>query len=192
MGEPLTRGYLIERVFSFIDSHYDAESAQTILTSIPNEHADLRPHLKGAEWYSRAHLVEILRAIVRFSSDEETAYRDLKECGRFMSNEATNTYLKLLLKILTPALFAKKIPSFWERDNRDGGNFDPKETKVSDGHMRLKMVGVEGFDHVAPVSAGFCSFVLNAMGKKNIDVQQNGWSLATPCPESYVLELTWS
>lgn len=113
------------------------------------------------------------------------------ECGRYLSSEATNAYLKLLLRILTPSPFGKKIASFWERDNRNGGNFDPAETVLGENYVRLKMVGAEGFDHGAPVTAGFCSLVLDAMEKKNIDVQQGGWSLETPGPSSYVVEPRW-
>jgi hypothetical protein len=192
MGEPLTRGYLIERHFAFIESHFNAEEAERIMSSISDEHLSLRPQLKSADWYSREHVVAISRAIASAASSEDEAYQLLGECGRFMSNEATNTYMRLLLKILTPSIFAKKLPSFWERDNKNGGNFDPSETKVSDGYLRLKMVGVEGFDHVAPVSGGFCSFVLGAMGKKDVKVKQEGWTLARPGPDSYVLEFSWS
>lgn len=192
MDEPLVRGFEIERTLAFIESYFDEESAQRAIRSISDETLRLKSEIATVQLYPRAYLVEALRAIAKINPDEEAAYADLVECGRFMSSEATNTYLRLLLKILSPQMFAKKITTFWERDNRNCGNFDPNETEVSSGYMRLKMVGAAGFDHCAPVSAGFCSFVLSAMGKSNVGARQQGWSLENPGPESYVLELTWS
>lgn len=188
---PITRGHFIAQGFAFIESYYREATAQRILAAIPEATLELRPKIEQGAWYSREHCVALTRAIASIHDREEDVFNDLLESGRYMAREATNSYLKLLLRVLSPSVLARKIPSFWLRDNRNSGNFDPEEAKVSSNYLRLVMKGVEGFDHVAPQSAGFCSFILNAMGKKNIHVQQTGWSLDTPGPNSYALEFTW-
>jgi hypothetical protein len=191
MNEPLTRGHFILKPLAFIEQHYDEETARKIFDLVPQEVLALRPDIKVGELYPRHHAVAISRAIAAVGKDEESVYKDLVACGRYMGNEASNTYLKLLLKILTPSLMARKLPTFWERDNKHSGNFDPKETKVEDSYMRLKMVDTQGFEHAAPLTAGFCSFILDMMGKKGIKATQQGWSLQEPGPDSFVLEITW-
>jgi hypothetical protein len=95
------------------------------------------------------------------------------------------------MKILTPTLFAKKVPELWERDHRGSGHFEADVSHADEGRIGMKLVGADGFDHIGIAAIGFITFGLNNMGKTNIQVKQTGWSLATPSPHEVAYEITW-
>ncbi len=71
---------------------------------------------KSATWYPVATLAELLNSIASLAKGDEAKARELLiNCGKYMAREATNTFLRLLMR-MTPALFAKKLPDFWGRD----------------------------------------------------------------------------
>src|SRR5688572_16476815 len=63
---------------------------------------------KSAEWYPVAHLAEVFRAIAGLGNgDEERARQYLVAAGSYNAREATNTFLRLLMRMLTPTIFAR-------------------------------------------------------------------------------------
>ncbi len=133
----------------------------------------------------------MLRGIASVKNDDEGSYNDLVASGRFVATEATNTFLKLFMKVLTPTLFAKKVPDIWERDHKGSGRFETDVTKADEGRIGMKLVGADGSDHIGIAAIGFITYGLNNMGKRDIKVKQTGWSLATPSPHEVSYEITW-
>src|SRR5262249_7139180 len=124
-------------------------------------------------------------------NDEEGSYKDLVASGSFVAAEATNTFLKLLLKVLTPVLYAKKTPDFWARDHRGSGHFEVDAQNADKGRIIMRLVGADGFDHVGIAGIGFLTFGLTAMGKRDFKITQRGWSLATPSPHEVIYDIAW-
>jgi hypothetical protein len=106
----------------------------------------------------------------------------------FIGEAATNSFLKLLMRVMTPAVFSKKAPDLWARDNRYGRM---ETEQVAKGHLVTHLRDVGGYYHAGPVAAGFGMFALRAVGAKDIDVKVSGWSLTTPCPPEVRLDMTW-
>ncbi|HLU65334.1 MAG TPA: hypothetical protein VKZ63_03635, partial [Kofleriaceae bacterium] len=100
------------------------------------------------------------------------------------------TFFRVLLKIMTPSLFAKKLPSFWERDQK-GGRFECDVSKVDDRQIQLRLVDVADYDYIGPVSVGFLEFAFNAMGKRGFKVVMPGYSLAQPAQRDIDFHVTW-
>ncbi|HEU4582614.1 MAG TPA: hypothetical protein VFS67_30365 [Polyangiaceae bacterium] len=188
----MLRGYILKQSVSFIESDYfSPQTRRAIFDGLPPEVSSALPVIKPAEWYSRDYLMEMLRGIARVKNTDAGAYEDLVAYGTYVSTEATNTFLKLLLKMLTPTLFAKKIPEVWQRDHRNSGAFEVDVQHANEGLIKLRLVGAGGFDHVGITSIGFISNALKTMGKSDVRMTQTGWSLATPGPDRIDYELRW-
>lgn len=143
---------------------------------------------KPADWTAVSVQAEVLRALAAESAGDEARARDaLIASGEYVAREATNTFLRLLMKMLTPALFARKLPDFWKRDC-SRGRF---EVDVTEQKLVCRLFDVGGFDHVPCTTAGFVKFALAAMGKSVAKVDVYNWSLAAPCADGACIELTW-
>lgn len=190
--EAMIRGYSVKQQLNFLETQYEPSVSERLLALVPQDVRRDLAAVKPAEWYPRQHSVHILRAIAAHGGkDEQAVQNDLVRCGTFIATEATNTFLKLLMKILTPALFAKKIPEFWTRDMK-GGRFEVDVADASGGRIKLSLNDIEGFDHIGIVSMGWISFGMQAMGKTDVKVTQQGWSLSTPGARKISYDLTWS
>ena len=190
--EPMIRGYSVKQQLNFLETQYEPAVSTRLFETIPSDIRQGLKTLKAAEFYPRAYSVSLLRAIAQRHGDNEKAvYDDLVRCGTFIATEATNTFLKLLMKILTPALFAKKIPEFWKRD-QTGGFFEVDTSGTKNGTLKLELCDVEGFDHIGVISIGWISYGLTAMGKDDVVVTQTGWALANPGPKRIEYQVRWS
>ena len=109
------------------------------------------------------------------------------ECGKHAAREASNTFLRLLMKLLTPAMFAKKLPELWGRDCTGGRITDPKLHDRIVNHL----LDMNGFDHIAPVAVGYVLFALEAMGKTIVQSTLHGWSLWRPSASDSWFEVAW-
>lgn len=193
MTTPTLRGYMVHQAVAFIESGYfEPDVGRRIMDSLPKEVALGLPNVKHAEWYPREYLMEIMKGIARVKNNDAGAYQDLVAYGSYVATEATNTFLKLLLKMLTPTLFAKKVPDFWQRDHRGSGHFEADVQNAGEGLIRMRLLGAGGFDHVGITAIGFITCGLKTMGKKDVQVTQRGWSLATPSPDEISYEVRWS
>jgi hypothetical protein len=191
MAEFKTRGYSVTSTLKFIDATYDVPTRQRILDQCSPEVKSTSGKYKDIEWYPAAHFSELLRGIAatRGGSDEG-AREELVRAGQFIANVAANTFLKLFMKVLTPPLFAKKIPSLWDRDNQ-GGRMETDLSKADEGRIVFFLQDVGGYDYIAPVAVGWVAFAMQAMGKTVLERTLTGWSLAQPGPAQARIDLSW-
>ncbi len=192
MTTPMLRGYTIKQTVSFIESpHFDAQIRRRILEELPSDVRGALPAIKPAEWYPRDYVMSMLRGIASVKNDDVGSYNDLVAYGGYVASEATNTFLKLFMKVLTPTLFAKKIPEIWQRDHKGSGQFEVDVTRANEGHIAMRLVGADGFDHIGIAAIGFITFGLSNMGKRDVQIKQTGWSLATPSPHEIKYQVSW-
>lgn len=187
--EPMkTRGYLFHTTLKYVREGLHPDRRSAVIERITPETLRFIESLKPSEWYEIERYNEMLDAIAAGGNgDGAIAQHDLINCGSFAANEATNTFLRLLMKVLTPNLFAKKLPSLFERD------FSRGKARVQAGDDRLicKLSDVEGLRHIAPSAAGWATFTLETMGKTLLERKVRGWSVATPAPNECEFELVW-
>ena len=110
-----------------------------------------------------------------------------RSCGKFMAREATNTFLRLLMRMLTPNLFAKKLPDLWKRDCT-GGRL---QVQVDEQKLVCHIYDAEGYDHLAAVATGYATFALETMGKVVEKTTIHGWSVERPYQQGDWFELIW-
>jgi len=190
MTSPMIRGYSLKQTARYLESSFAPERRKQAIEALPASSRSMMSSFEPGEWYPREHSAALFRAIASIRG-ADGAYDDLVGCGEFIASEATNTFLRLLMRIMTPTLFAKKVPDFWKRDQR-GGWFEADVTKAGDGVIKMKLVDVEGYDHIGIVSIGWIKFGMTALGKKKVKIEQDGWSLSQPGPREISYQVTWS
>lgn len=143
----------------------------------------------GAAWCPVGVLSELLSAVADQGKGDEDRTRDvLIKCGQFMAHEATNSFLRILMRMLTPTLFVKKIPDIWRRDCSHGTLIPV----LGEQKLSCRVVETDGFLHAPCTVAGFLSFALGTMGKSIEKTTVQGWSLKTPNPAEGQIELHWT
>jgi hypothetical protein len=185
------RGYSILSTLQFIHT-YDVPTRDKILDRLSPEVKGMIGKYKAIEWYPASHFSEMLEGIGRIGGGEDDyrARAELVRGGRFIANVAANTFLKLLMKIMTPSIFARKIPDLYQRDNR-GGYVVSDLKDAANGHITFHFKDVGGYAHIAPIAVGWISFGMENIGKKGLDVSLTNWSLANPAPADFVIEMKW-
>lgn len=186
---PMTRGYSMTSAWRFIDQAYDAETRQKIVDQLSPEVRKAMGTYKDVEFYPATHWSEILRGVATVvGKTDADAERELQSCGAFTASEATNTFLRLLMRVLTPALFAKKIPSLWSRDNT-AGQFSVDLSDINRGRLVFQLSDVDGYAYCGPAAMGWISFAMKTMGRQTNTMKQMGWSLENPAPKNVVIDL---
>lgn len=186
--EAFIRGHMIQYTGRFI-------SEDPVLSQrMPPATLDLIRHNQTAvamtDWRPRGELTALWDAIVDANEpkDDDAVYRTLVRCGGMIGTYATGTFLKLLLRVLTPKMFANKFPDFYKRDHRGG------EGLVEEiGAKRVVLIarGIKGYDHFGPITVGWSAVPLAGMGLKGVKMTCSPWSLAEPGPEEVRFEATW-
>ncbi len=182
------RGYAIVNAAAYLREALGEAEGRRVIEMMSPRVREVLASKKPAEWAPVAALTEITRAVAaNAKGDNARAQEMLVTCGTFMAQEAANTFLKLLLKLITPDLLAKKIPDIWSRDFSCGRLV----AEASPGRILCQAYGMQGFDHAVCTSAGFVSFVLGAMGKTIKSTTIRDWSLTNPCQDGASFEITW-
>lgn len=183
------RGYIFQATFKFLRETAGERKTAEILESVSPALRQVATTAQPAAFYPMPVFAELNRALVTHlaGNDEEKAKKILIQCGRYIGREASNTFLKLLMRMLTPKLIVKKLPDFWRRDVTGGR----VEVRPSDNGLQCFMYEIEGYDHCCPLSAGWQEFNLEAMGKSLESTIVRKWSLAEPSQNGTSFEITW-
>jgi len=184
--EGMIKGYSVLASGQFITD--DRALCQCVPEQTLDAIATHRSTIKPGEWYPRSEVLLLWRAIADAGGDEKGAYENLIRCGEFNANRAAGTFLKLLLKMLTPRTFAKKFSDFWAHDHR-GGQVAVEQLDAK--NLLIEIRDIAGFDHVAVISAGFIGFTLRATGLKSLTAHTSSWSRQKPGPEKVKIEVSW-
>ena len=189
MTELSARGYILATTVGYLRETAGPEKAEQIIAGLSPQLREAIKTVSPATWYPVPLLAELNRAMVAAlaGTDDAKARELLEGCGRYMGHEASNTFLRLFMRMLTPGLFAKKLPDIWKRDFT-GGRLD---IEVTDGSLTCTIYDTHGHDHIGPISAGWIGFALKAMGKSIEKVNLQKWSLANPNPNGVVIEYYW-
>ena len=143
---------------------------------------------KPADWAPMSNYVELLNVVAGLGKGDDAKAQDrLIEAGRFVAQEASTTFLKLFLKMLTPSMFAKKVPTVWQRDFSRGR----AEAEISEKRLVFRMFGISEMDHIPCTAPGFISFAMESMGKSIQSINVHNWSLTAPCVDGAYFELEW-
>lgn len=191
MEEPMVRGHVLEHVARYYRSTYDHPTAARVEGELSIELKTTLESVAKPGWYPRRHLVELLRAFAAARGAGDAAYGDFVRCGRTLA-EADNDFARLLMKLMTPELFVKKLPRFWSRDHVASGAFEIAPSSNGESVARITLRNVKNYDHGAILWLGFMQRVLEQLGTRQAAVMQQGWSWVSPGPQDVSYEVRWS
>ncbi len=182
------RGYMITACAGQLQDTAGEAEYKRIVSGFSPAARDVVGQTKAAVWYPVATLSEVLMALSsQAGGDEKRAQELLVNAGSRMALEATNTFLRILMRMLTPTLLAKKIPDLWNRDSTRGRlAMDVSEQKVV-----CHIYETEGFAHALCTITGFVKFALTTMGKTIETTTISGWSLNAPHSKEGAAEFVW-
>lgn len=188
--EPMARGLVFKGFAAYLERECDKVQRKKVYGAISEDVRQVLDSPGASQWYPRAYFAEMNRAVAALHTQEADVLEALSAAGRNMAEIASGTFMKLLLKMLTPALFARKFPDFWAHDNR-GGRIEVDASNVAGCRLDFWIREVKGFDHVGPVGRGYIQFAMSAITRTDVAVNLEGWSLSKPGPDEVHYAVSW-
>ena len=147
------------------------------------------------DWFPVALWKEALDASVAAQPTIEAARAAIRSVGRFICDGTVNSFLRLLMRIMTPRLFAEKSGSMIGRDfsGFPGGQIDyhyqvnEKERLV---FLEVRNAGLHPY--LGGTGQGFCEFAFQYMGKKNVLIDEPDCPLDDWAPSQARWRIRWS
>lgn len=184
------RGYMIHSAASFIEKAYEPVTRKQIYERIPPRVRELLAFVNKFEWYSVEEASSLFRAIAAHHRESDGKLSTaLEGVGREIAETASTTSLKLLFRLMTPKLFAKKATDLWARNSRCGQLSVPSFDAAT-RRMQVTLDDVGGFDYIGRVASGFFLFALEAVG---CDAPRVSFTFddAEPAPNEIAYEFAW-
>jgi hypothetical protein len=191
MEEAMIRGSVLDHASRFYRASYDQAIAARIDGEMSVELKLVLESLSRAEWYPRRYLVEMLNAVATVRGNTDATYTDFVRCGSALA-DPSDEFARLLMQLLTPELFLKKLPRFWARDHKGSGAFELEPIEAGARTARFVLRSVKHYDHGAILWMGFIEGVLAQLGASKLSVAQQGWSWEDPGPQDIAYEVKWS
>lgn len=180
---------MIHGAASYIEKAYEPATRKQIYERISPRVRELFAFVNKFDWYPSADAAETFRAIAAHHRDGDGKLdRALEGVGREIAEAASTTSLKLVFRLMTPALFAKKAPDLWERNSC--GDLAVTTFDAGERRMTMKLSDVGGFDYISLVACGFVLFALEEVGCKK-PAARFAFDAAEPGPSVVDYEFTW-
>ena len=191
MPEAMIRGHVLAHTARYFLAESDQLASRRLQAALTLELKAALDSVVPAGWYPRARHVELLGAVVACKGNGDATLAEFMRCGAAMTI-VDNDFNKLLLKILTPELFQKRLARFWLRDHRDCGSCELQALDPAARTARVRLHGIAGYDHAGMVWLGWVRRVLEEVSGRSVDAKQTGWGWQSPGPEEIVCEIRWS
>lgn len=191
MSQPMTRGHVIMHTAAFLQQH--GSPRETLLDGEVS--LELRTELEAmtaAAFYPRRFHAELLAMLAAArGTGNDPGFATVVRCGATLLSPH-NQFSVLLMKVLTPELFIRKLPRFWQRDHGRSGvcvvdGLDPTARRA-----RVRLTDVAGYQHIGIFWLGWLTGVLRELTGAAPDVRQSGWSRDDSAPAEIIYEVNWS
>jgi hypothetical protein len=186
--ERLVKGIHVIPLHDFIKENYDDETRNGIYERMSEPAREMLRTIKREDWMPVEHVGNVASALFHASGEREHGYQDMVRAGAAIADYATNTYVRLLIKLMTPKIMASKWPDIWKKSH----NFGLMQCQLENDRMlRMTLSGVENYTHIGPVAVGFLTFALKAMNMPDATVLQVGDRFANVNAERYEFSINW-
>jgi hypothetical protein len=188
--EPTVRGYIIASPLTYLDEAYSDAARSAVRSRLPAETRELLRQVNEVEWYSRVHAVNVYTAIAQYHRENDGNVQEaLYTMGKGVATKAVGTFLKLVMRIMTVELFARKVPDIWLRDHR-GGRLEVDTSDLANNHIVYRLSDVAGYNYIGGALAGFQAAALTAIGCKDLEYESD-WTIENPGPENVTCHFRW-
>jgi uncharacterized protein (TIGR02265 family) len=185
--ERLIKGVHILPLHDFIAELPDEERRARIYDRMQQDTREMLRTVQRDEWRPMALVADMNEAIYTSRDEPAHGYEDMVAAGKAIADYAAGTYVRLLIKLMTPKILASKWPAIWRKSHSFGEMTCVLE---SDRLLRMTLADVRDYTHVAPFVVGFLTFSLNAMGLADADVAHIERD-ASPNSSRYEFQITW-
>jgi hypothetical protein len=147
------------------------------------------------EWFPIGLWKESLDAIVAAQPNIEQGRVAIRAVGRFICDGTVNSFLRLLMRMMTPRLFAEKSGSMIARDfiGFPGGQIDYHfEVNDEERIVFLEVRNAGNHPYLGGTGQGFCEFAFQYMGKKNVIIDEPDTPLDDWAPKHLRWRIRWS
>jgi hypothetical protein len=188
--EQMCRASLILSADRYIGKSFGPATKASLRNSYSPELRSVLATMKQSDWAPRTSLSELLSAIVSVHGHTPQSQKRVTACGRAIAEDAAGTFIRLILRMATPGMFAKKFPDFWQRDFR-GGYAEVDASHVAQNRFTMFLKDIEGFDYAAPLGVGFVGFAMERASGKKVTIDLLDWSFDHPGPREVRYEVSW-
>lgn len=190
VSDATVRGYMVLSPLTHVRETYGGSELADIEARIPDDIRKALPAVTDVGWYPRSYTVAIHRALaghVRAKGENVTAA--MFAMGHAIATRALETFLKLVIKVMTPEVFARKVPDVWLRDHK-GGVLLTDLDDIANRHLVFRLKDVGGYDFIGGALPGFHTATLTALGCKNLRYECD-WTLESPGPDNVTCHFYW-
>ena len=191
MASEMVRSYIVSQALEFGTSKCSPAVRKHLENGASEQLRASLAYRSPSDWCPREHLVEVLTAVAELDA-RNARQEQLVACGQYINERSANAISSLLMGILTPALFVKKLPRFWQREHRGSARLELERSEGAVELVRFRLSGVAGYDHIALVWLGWMKSALTQMGHPGASITQRGWTATSPGPDEVHYELRWS
>jgi hypothetical protein len=186
--ERLVKGIHILPLHDFIKENYDEGTQNGIYARMSEPTREMLRTVKREDWVPMALVGNVADALFRATEEPDQAYREIVRSGAAIADYATNTYVRLLIKLMTPKIMASKWPDIWKKSH----NFGVMTCQLeSDRTLRMSLTEVGGYTHIGPTAVGFLTFALKAMNMPDATVVQVPDRYSDYNADRYEFRINW-
>jgi hypothetical protein len=186
--ERLVKGIHILPLHDFIKESYDDKTQASIYARMSEPAREMLSSVKREDWMPVALVGNVADALFRASEDPQQGYQEMVKAGAAIADYATNTYVRLLIKLMTPKIMASKWPDIWKKSHNFG---EMKCELKSDRMLHMTLSDVAGYTHIGPTAVGFLTYALKAMNMPDATVVPIDDRYTDYVAERYEFRITW-
>lgn len=165
-----------------IEANYTPEMLRAVHESGPKE------------WFPVDLWKAALDGIVEAQPDINAARAAIREIGRTICEGTVNSFLRLLMRIMTPRLFAEKSGSMIARDFGGfvGGIDYHYDVRDEEKTVFMEVRNAGRHPYLGATGQGFCEFAFQYMGKKDVIIDEPDCALDDWTPSQAKWRIRWS
>jgi hypothetical protein len=144
----------------------DAAKREAIRTHVGGTAFDQLAAMSPLDWTELARVERMLDAMVEANGGPSTTVEVGDRLGRAIAHAATNTLLRLFMKVATPAMVSKQMKPLW----RKFFSFGTFEIETLNARGAIYTVE-DGFKYAPAVGRGWMGYVMDAIGRRGVVVK---------------------
>jgi len=149
---------------SFIDQ-LDAAKREVVHASVSREALDRFAAIGWTDWTELGPVEQLMDAIVEAHGGPSAAVDVGDRIGRIVAHAATNSLLRLFMKVATPMMVSKQMKPLW----RKYFTFGTFEIETINAAGAIYVVD-DGFKYAPAVGRGWMGYVMDAIGRREVHV----------------------
>jgi hypothetical protein len=178
MANVEVRGNCISAVLGYLEQAYDAERRRRVVTAIPPEAIAAMNEAQDKGFYPASYFCAGLQAVAETSSSLEEARREVINVGNYIASASIASFMRLIMKMMTPKLLAHKLPDFFAKDFRNTRARLIAEVSQA-GEMKVSALDFAELPYVACAAVGWVRTGLEGIGCRvvAVDGPSEHWNL---------------